>query len=387
MSKESSYIKLSEKISNLIKDFLGGKEEGKLNEWINSSEENRELYDEIVSEKNLNDKIFRYSLLDTELYYRELEHKIKKVKIRKLRIRYIKYVAIFMFPMMIASLFYIVNNSKQIEKKYYNNELLPGGAKAVLMLSSGEVLNLEGSGDNKQDTVEGAFVYSNKKKLQYNDKRISNDKVFTHKIVVPRGGEYIVELSDGTNVYLFAESSLSYPSKFTGNKREVVLTGEAYFDVSRDIGREFIVKAGGANIKVLGTSFNVMAYEGLDIVETSLIRGKVVVNNTMLTPNKQAVFNKETKEIGVRDIRGKDYEARSNGMFVFYEKTLDEILKELSRWYDFEYFYENKSVASNRYVVRIPKYQKVNDVFDIIEMTKEVKFGVKGKSVVIRDIK
>ena len=212
---------------------------------------------------------------------------------------------------------------------------------------------------------------------------IIDDKIEYHRIIVPRGGEYNLKLADGTDVWMFADSEIRFPTRFKGNKREVYLSGEAYFEVHHDPSRPFYVKTTSLDVKVLGTSFNVKAYDDMDVVETSLVEGVVSVKDNVLRPNMQAVFHKNTGDFSYRKINGDNYRLRKERVFVFENERLDDILQEMARWYDFDIFYQNPDIADKQFGLKLEKYEHVDSLLRILELTGEVKFSIKGRILTV----
>ena len=211
------------------------------------------------------------------------------------------------------------------------------------------------------------------------------ERVDYHRVTVPQGGEYNLRLADGTEVWLFAESELYFPIRFRGKSREVYLSGEGYFEVRRDTARPFVVRTDAVNVRVLGTSFNVKAYADEATVETSLVEGRVSVGGRVLTPDTQAVYERETGEFSFREINGDNYRLRKERMFVFDRERLDDILREMSRWYGFVVFYQNPALADKRFGCQLQKYEQVESLLDILELTGVVGFEYKNKVLIVKD--
>ena len=203
------------------------------------------------------------------------------------------------------------------------------------------------------------------------------------KIKVPRGTSHTVTLEDGTVVYLYPGSELRFPASFGASARTVELTGEGYFDVARDEARPFSVRAGGASVTVLGTSFNIRAYDGEDIVETVLVSGKVEMNETVLLPNQMAVLDRGDGRVSVLDADGSAYLERTRGVFVFDNRTLDEIMRDLSLWFDFDYSYTDESLKDKSFRFKLPRTEDFNRLTELMKLTGEVEFSISGKHVEI----
>ena len=186
-------------------------------------------------------------------------------------------------------------------------------------------------------------------------------------------------------MWLNAETRLRYPVAFAGTERRVELTGEAYFEVSKDATRPFIVRANGVDVRVLGTSFNVAAY-GAEVV-TTLVEGRVAVEagseRVTLEPDRQAVWDGERME--VRQVDASNYGLWRKGIFYFEDRRLEEILDALARWYGVEVFYVNPETKDMRFTVEIKRYENIDAILRRIAQTERVHFGVSGRTVTVQE--
>ena len=203
-------------------------------------------------------------------------------------------------------------------------------------------------------------------------------------------GEVILKvLSDGTKVWLNAESSVSFPTSFKGDSiREVWLSGEAFFDVAEDKKQPFIVRTKNIDIRVLGTAFNVKSYDGDSTVKTTLVRGKVVVRNkhgkdkVELRPNQQAVFSHLTEQITLRDVHAEKHTSWNSGSLVFEDDSLYDVIKSLERWYGIAIHLRDKSNLECRLTARIDKESLV-ETLEILKSLTGIRYSVKEKDVYI----
>ena len=204
-------------------------------------------------------------------------------------------------------------------------------------------------------------------------------------IEVPKGAEFDLILSDGTHVWLNADSKLKYPVTFENDKREVELEGEGYFKVTKDEKKPFRVVVKKQIVEVLGTEFNVDAYPEEKNTYTTLVSGKVKVDTdgqtVILDPGMQSVVNDE--KMYIRKVNVAEVVSWRNGMFVLEDHTLEEIMSKLARWYDFTVFYQNTSLRGATFKGKIPRYASFESILNILEKTGEVKFSVKNKSVTV----
>jgi ferric-dicitrate binding protein FerR (iron transport regulator) len=184
-------------------------------------------------------------------------------------------------------------------------------------------------------------------------------------------------------------SRLIFPVRFPKDERVVILEGEGYFEVQKEEKRPFVVQVNGMQIQVMGTSFNVKAYQDELSIYTTLVEGKVRVNTGsgpndqyVLEPDQQAVFDRQKAALSVEQVDAVQYIQWTKGKYIFYNQTLDEIMKTLSRWYDFTYQCNDESIRSMRFEGGLNKYESIYPILDIIGKTGKVEVTVKGKEVI-----
>lgn len=260
-------------------------------------------------------------------------------------------------------------------------------SKAYLKLNSGAVVEL--------DKHQGAVIREDSIRIANVDYtlRYSHDSVVPLEVkfdtlVVPRGSEYNVMLADGTMVFLNAGSEIYYPAAFSGDKREVGLKGEAYFEVAKDESRPFFVQTGDIRIRVLGTSFNVTSYPERERIETTLEQGRIQITNGKelidVVPGEQVIYDKKNNLFEVKFIDTKLYTSWKDGYYKFEQMPLEEIMETLALWYDLNVFYANAEVKSLEFTGRLRRYERVERLFEKIEQTDLVEFELNGNNVVIR---
>lgn len=208
----------------------------------------------------------------------------------------------------------------------------------------------------------------------------------------PRGGEFRVILEDGTEVWLNADSRLHYPEVFDGPERRVELEGEAYFHVAKNSEKPFIVSSGGQEILVHGTSFNVHAYPEEPLITTTLVEGSIALRlsnadsrtpELMLTPGHQTRFNTHGGTFNVHEVDTEVVTSWRSGTFVFENQTLEQIMRTLSRWYDFDYEFQDQHTANTVFMGSIPKYSAFSDVCDIFHKLGGIRLTQQGRKVII----
>lgn len=266
--------------------------------------------------------------------------------------------------------------------------ILPGGNKAVLTLADGTVVNLDDAKNGQIADQSGIVIKKAKNgQLEYIIREIPNATVTgSNTIATPRGGQYQVKLPDGTKVWLNAATTLKYPYAFAKNERLVELKGEAYFEVSKDRTRPFRVKTEAQTVEVLGTHFNINAYNDESVVKTTLLEGAVKVStqsgSVHLHPGEQSLFNETSARLWLNDQVDVDKEmAWKNNVFAFDNDDLQSIMRQISRWYDVDVVYQGK-ITSEKYVGEIPRSSNLAEVFKILELN-HVHIDARGKVITV----
>ena len=275
------------------------------------------------------------------------------------------------------------------EQELAKNVMQPGTSKAILMMADGKEVVLE-QGQNLNILLnERVRVATSNRGIVYEEhgKGVVTEEY--NKLTTPIGGEYSLVLSDGTKVFLNADSELKYPVEFSDGKRIVDLKGEAYFEVHKDSLRPFVVRVNGAEVTVLGTSFNVNTYGDDGQIYTTLVNGSVRVSSVkngqaeVLKPGMQSVMDVQSGQLTVREVDVEPYVAWREGRFVFRAMTLDLIMRQLQRWYDFEVFYQNPELKDYEFRGVIKRDMDLDKVLSVIKVTTNVDFEVKGKVITI----
>ena len=311
--------------------------------------------------------------------------KIQPKRGRKWMLSVCKYVAMVVLG---VSLVYVVTRPEPEEKIVRAEVIKPGRLQAELRLGTGVRLALNehqgvySSGNAGveivNDTVTGKVSY-------HVNKTGMEDSLVFNTLIVPKGGEYSLELPDGTVVWVNSESSLRFPEKFTSNLREVFLEGEAYFEVKKDANRPFYVHTEVGKVRVLGTAFNVCAYSNDRFWQTTLVEGSVMINQeekeVLLKPNEQYQIDVRTGKAGLREVLPELYTSWRDGKFYFKAYTFEELVEKLERWYDFKMFYMNEEIKTRRFSGVVNKYQPLEEMFKFLQMTSDVQFNVKGNVV------
>ncbi len=388
-------IQIAELLSKEVLGELNDEEQEFLREW-KSDKVNQDTYETIFNAKEYEarERMLANINLDNEwhnyLDYFNNNQKKPKGKTRSLWI-WSSAAAVAVILVGLALVFKMEwgNNDLQTVQEA---SILPGKAKAELVLASGDIVQLNGASDNTIEDA-GVKINSDEGQIAYNsDAQQVEEKVALNTLRIPRGGEYKLVLEDGTKVWLNSESELTYPVKFTGNFREVTLTGEAYFEVTHDETRPFYVKTLSQQVRVLGTSFNVNAYKSADFSATTLVEGSVEVtyvgtdenyqNAQILSPNEQFLYNTETHQSSVNKVDPYHYVSWKDGRIVLRNEPLGSFMEKLARWYDVKVVFEDEELKNIRFTGDLKRYNDLTGFLQILESEMTVKVKVKHNNII-----
>ena len=392
MNKMDSIFEDSKLIAKKITGRLTEQEKDLFDHWINGSQQNQKFYKKVQDNHNFLARNEQFESVNTKRAWEEFATKLKIRKRSNTITIFLKYAASILLPILIgtATYYYI---SRQADLK--NNAALvadikPGSRNAILVLNNGENIDLDKQEVATLKEADGTTINKVKDELNYVGNQSEKSKtILQNTLVIPRGGEYSLVLSDGTKVFLNSMSKLVFPVRFSGDKREVTLEGEAYFEVHKDKQHPFVVSVNGMQINVLGTKFNVNAYQDDQNIYTTLVEGKVRINSEnqqekewLLEPDQQAVFDKSDARVKIKNVDAKQFMQWTTGTYTFTDQSLDEIMKSLSRWYDFKYSFNDESLKSLRFEGGLNKYESIEPILDIITRSDKVKYKVEGKEII-----
>lgn len=271
----------------------------------------------------------------------------------------------------------------------FQNDIDPARQGAVLTLDDGSKILLDSAGNGTLASQGNMQVIKEDGSVTYTGN--GSSEILYNTIATNKGKDYHLTLADGTQVWLDALSSIHFPTAFAGNERIVEVTGQVYFEVAKNPAKPFKVKAGDQEVEVLGTHFNINAYDAS--IKTTLLEGSVRIKSEVgsrkpevLKPGQQAQFDKNNSS-SIRVIHDLDIDevmAWKNGRFNFNGASMEEIMTQLSRWYDIEIVYKDK-VAEN-FVAKISRDVPLSRLLALLEMTKQVSFSIEGKKVTVWNV-
>lgn len=390
-------IMLKKVITRVSKYFTKQASKSELDELSNLLD-NSSFKEEFTNYIKINLAIdYSMKKFDTDKSKQKLLHLIEKEKkaqkVRKI-ITIGKYAAVFIL-LFGVSLFvkysYFTDHSDLQNSNLpltQNQKILPGSDNAILTLEDGSVIDL------RNEVIENEKIKNNTKKLTYNTKTPNKKEVSYNFLTIPRGGQYQLQLSDGTVIWLNSETQLKYPVTFTKGKTRIVelIYGEIYLDVSPDSqngGSSFKVINKSQEIEVLGTEFNIKAYKNEMDVSTTLVEGKILLSageeKQILLPNQKAKLNLDSDHLDISTVDVTDEISWKRGVFSFRGTTLEEIAKVLSRWYNVEISFTNPAIKDVTFNGMINKKESIENILNIIISTNSINaYEIKNNQIFIK---
>ena len=374
-------------IARYLSDEIEEEEQAELTRWRNESSENERLFQEICKEENIKQNMQKRQTFHAEDGWEGVQRKIQRHRFRHRILNICKYAAIFIFPVVVATVAIYKSGNEPQPLSQVEEQIVPGGKKAVLILDNGEAIDLKSTSGVELKEKDGTVIQVDSTVLNYQQAPArTSEKLAYNKVNVPRGGEYQLMLSDGSKVQLNSMSSIRFPVQFAQDCRLVELEGEAYFEVSKT-GQPFIVQTKGMKIEVLGTTFNISAYANEEY-QTTLVSGSVKVqtengSNRILKPSEQACITPGSNQINVRNVDTAFYTSWIHGKINFKDQRLDDIMKTLARWYDMDVVYENEATKELRFGCYVNRYNEITPLVKLLEQTGRVTVTVEGKTIKI----
>ncbi len=370
---------MSSKIDQIIHSILANEATDEeyhiFSEWIQADEENQKKYDQLkhlyqITSHRVNEKVF-----NTELAWQQVRRQTIDKKTRFNLPTWTQYAAIVAIIFSMGLFFFPKDTQAPIITKVSMEKF----NQPTLLLDNGETITLNEESFSIHDkhviiknNAKNGLVYESGKEAQ------PAETIKNNHLIIPKGKTYQVSLSDGTRIWLNAETEIIYPTQFTGDKREVTLIGEAFFEVAKNKEIPFIVNANGMEVTVLGTSFNVSCYKTDNTLTTTLIEGSVSVkvNNDKtqtITPSEQFTYNKQTDFSCTQIVNTESVTSWIDGKYIFKEATLETIIKKLQRWHDFSVHYAEENLKYNRYSLTVERATDLDKLLEIISYTSNVK--------------
>lgn len=361
-----------------------------------ASEEEIQLYNRLINSYVSDEEGWDEILYGNK---NELEILIKKGILKKAgigqsvyKMKWFKIAAAAAILLIISNVvFFMIINRNQRQQiaalpvhKEIKNDIAPGQTGAILTLANGQKLLLDSAVNGSLVKQGSVSVIKKNGELIYNDEGNASGVVY-NTMTTPKGRQFNLVLADGSKVWLNAASSITFPNRFVGKERKVTITGEAYFEVAHNAAMPFFVEKGNTSVLVLGTHFNVNAYDDESEISVTLLQGAVNVrsgsNNNFIKPGQQAKIKQDGKIKLFSDVDVDNVVAWKNGRIHFNGADLETVMRQMSRWYDVEIVYNKK--LDDLFYAEIPRTTMLSDVLKALELTKNVHFKIEGRKIMV----
>lgn len=392
MSEYTKEYRIAQLLAKEMTETLSAEEQQELNAWEEENPPKQELHSTILNPQNKQQRDQFIEELDVRSSWQNVKRGIRVPRTgrKSLFIRLSGIAASILLLASVSTWVYHIDHTPQIAEIV--DEIQTGTSKAVLITSSGKQIILTQQDSTQTITLgNGQVAINHGAKIEYTGIQDTSVNSNERNIIrVPRGGEFELILPDNTHVWLNADTELSFPVKFDKDKRMIELKGEAYFSVAKNERCPFIVKThSGIEIEVLGTQFNVQAYPEEKLVETTLSQGVVKVSDgkqhIRLKPNQQAIYNKADNRLTSREVDARLYSSWKDGLFIFENESLENIMNTLGRWYNINVFYTNTFVQKYHFTGDLERYSDFKKALRMIEQATSIHFVINGDSVMVEE--
>lgn len=378
-------------IGHLLQKYFSGTimpdEQCLLDSWMKEKEEHKQLFERLRKDTRFAEEYGIFREVDTTRAWETFRVKNGLGRQRRMT-TWIKYAAVITLPLLVAGVWLLYpRGGEQSIPVAQNTRIVKREASPVLEVVGGGKVILEKEKDKMIEAGRGVEVQQSSGMLVYSDSVVP-EYVDTNVLRIPKGGEFKLQLADGTQVYLNSATDLRYPVAFTGSERRVYLKGEAYFEVAKDAEHPFIVVTDDVQVRVYGTSFNVNTL-GADGVRTVLVEGKVGIRGQdsnreyVLKPNELAFYDRNSRDMKIETVDPDLYTLWRKGIFVFERETLENIMNTLSLWYDMEVFFQSESAKKLHFSGHMKRYEQIEDILHAITDATGVVFTINDKTVCV----
>ena len=385
-------------------EVLTAEEQLELDTWKNTSLPNTALYEKINDEAAVHQMLQTWHHIERNReqnkirfldMLQQLQHSSinDRPLLRILRSHIFRYAAAAALLIGITTFVWVnqrndIQPGNKVATGSNNVPIAPGREGAILTLADGSTMVLDSAGNGVVANQNGTSIVLQNGQLAYNTVSGAAGAAVYNTVSTPKGRQFKLVLPDGTKVWLNAASVIRYPTSFEGNERNISLQGEAYFEVTQNVKSPFKITTGeSTTIEVLGTSFNINAYTNENTIRTTLLNGAVRINayhqTATLKPGQQAAVKPSKAQLVVLNVVNTDQVmAWKNGLFNFDDASLDEVMRQLERWYDIEVVYE-KGIPTAHFGGEINKQNTLQDVLHILEGSK-VNFQLEGRKLIVK---
>ncbi len=377
-----------------LTDDLSEQEVEVLQDWLNESERNKQLFSRLQNKNELQENLHLYNSIDEK---RALERAREELEIPDLKVsskKWIRYAAAILIPLSMVGGYYVFYNSNHrsaTQESFAENTAMDSSNRAFVKLEDGSLVALN---NKKKQVIAGdeyRLVKDTLNKLSYNllsaEDQNAGLKSKKHSIITPRGGTYNLVLNDGSKVWLNAMSEITYPVVFDNDKRVVTVKGEVFFEITKDVSRPFVVSGNNSTVEVLGTQFNYRSYSDEIQDEITLEEGSIKVlggeNELVIQPGYQAIVSKDQSSVYVEKVNTKLFSSWKEGKMEFHRMTLERLTSNLARWYDVEFKYKDTELKNIQFSGGFEKTESIGFILNLIQETTNVKFTANDKLIII----
>jgi len=378
-------------IAHIAIKFLKGqtseKENVWLEEWKKEQAEHEALLRDMENEKILNRDLIQYNKYNADkAWYRFEENKLHARSNSSLLLPLIKIAAVLLLIVSIGGVLYVMMPDMIIQHASTNAIVEPGDRNAILYVADHGEINLSDSANATLQKESKVLARVKQGQIQYGGTSVEPLQML---VEVPLRCEYQFKLSDGTQVWMNAGSKVRFEHPFEGDIRSIYAEGEVFLKVAKDKDKPFIVNLPNDNsIRVLGTEFNIKAYPEEEVHQSVLVEGSVSWRTSkgterIMEPNQLLSMNNSNNDIKVQSVDVYPYIAWTQGRFVFDGATLNEITLALSRWYGMDFIYQDDSIKELHFTVDVRRYEHLNDILNMLEVTEKVIFKIDGSKILV----
>ena len=389
METEEQKRKIIKAIAAHLANVPTEEEDLLLKEWRAASEENEALFRRFAEEGFVGRKLERMAEADVKSAWYLMEKRVdrKRMEERRRRSRvYMSYAAVAAGILLVITLAYVLQPSVQ-KKEVIARQEINVSKEAHLVLGDGRIVKIDKNGNQAIDESGGVTIYKESNHLDYSRSNEGEDTIVVYnEMHTLNGMEYMMILADGTRVFLNAESKLRYPVRFHG-ERVVEFEGEGYFCVAKDSLHPFIVKTKGMDVRVLGTEFNVRAYDDENSFETTLVKGRVAVKSGEheheIVPGEQVVYERVSGLLNTREVDVSLYTAWHHAEIKFKDTSMERVARNLARWYGVKFEFLDEESKRVELGGCINRYENIAPILDMLRRTELVNVVLENNTVYV----
>jgi transmembrane sensor len=373
---------------------LSDSQKNMLSKWLKENDTHRSIYQKLSDSHDISPYFRETTSWDAGKAYVKIKDRLYPEPVRIHRISYfrvfLRYAAVVM---LLTGAVFLTTHWLKGKKPLPADEFAefkPGTQKAILITSRKQQVNLGTEASTRVIPEQDVIITDEGQTLYYTEtssEARADTAAAYNEVITPRGGEYTLILSDRTRVKLNADSRLRFPVSFSEGIREVELEGEAFFEVEHAEKIPFIVHSGSLDIRVYGTKFNISDYPADEILQTTLVEGKVSVQtedrNLEMKPGQQVRYDKIMKSAELIEVNTDIYTAWIKGLFVFENESLESILTKLSRWYDFKIEFESEDLKWLSFTGDLRRYENIMPILNMISMASDIDFKIEQRTILV----